>query len=308
MSFHNASIKITEFIIGGFDQTKRPMVVGVVILITYVLVVFANMVNILVIIYDKRLHKPMYLLICNLAAVDILYTTSAGPTMIRVLVAGIKTISYVPCYILMFAFHLGAVMEMFALAVMAFDRLIAISYPFQYHNYLTNVRILVLTYILWIVAGGFVAILPATVIPLPHCHSKMMYNFCEYAGIVRTTCVNPSYYFNLVTVISFFLLFFTFTFICLSYIGIIYFVKLSSNDDKKKMGSTCLSHLIVVICYYCPLFVIIVLTRIAVVLTPETRQGLRIGSILGPSLVNPFVYCLRTKEIKYRIVKIFRKV
>ncbi|XP_044059216.1 olfactory receptor 13G1-like [Siniperca chuatsi] len=308
MPLQNASITVTEFIIGGFDTTKRPMVVGVVILITYVLAVLANIVNILFIIYDKRLHKPMYLLICNLAVVDILYTSSASPTMIGVLLAGVNTIAYVPCLIQMFVFHLGGVMEMFALTVMAFDRLIAISYPFQYHSYLTNVRTLVLTYILWIVACGFVAVTPATVLPLSHCYWKLMYAFCDYAAVIRTTCVDPNYYFNLITVITFFLLFFTFTFICLSYICIIFFVKLSSNDDKRKMGSTCLSHLIVVTCYYCPLFIRIVLTRLGVVLTLEEWHGLMIGAILGPSLVNPFVYCLRTKEMKYKIFKIFKQV
>ncbi|XP_042270484.1 olfactory receptor 4D1-like [Thunnus maccoyii] len=162
MSLQNASIKVTEFIIAGFDKTEKPFVVGVVILITYVLAILANMMNILFIIYDKRLHKPMYLLICNLAVVDILYTSSASPTMIGVLVAGVKTISYVPCFIEMFAFHLGGVMEMFALSLMAFDRLIAI------------------------------------------------------------------------------------------------------NSNKRKMGSTCLSHFIVVTCYYGPLFIRIVLTRMGV--------------------------------------------
>ncbi|XP_030600083.1 olfactory receptor 11A1-like [Archocentrus centrarchus] len=47
------------------------------------------MLNILFIIFDKQLHKPMYLLICNLAVVDILYTSSATPTMIGVLLAGV---------------------------------------------------------------------------------------------------------------------------------------------------------------------------------------------------------------------------
>ncbi|XP_033487586.2 olfactory receptor 2C1-like [Epinephelus lanceolatus] len=88
------------------------MVVGVVILITYVLTLLANAVNILFIIFDRKLHKPMYLLICNLAVVDIVYTSSASPTMIGVLLAGVKTISYVPCLIQMFVFHWGGVMEM----------------------------------------------------------------------------------------------------------------------------------------------------------------------------------------------------
>ena len=306
MPFYNASIDVTEFIIGGFETTRRPLVVGIVILITYVLAILANIINILFIIYDKRLHKPMYLLICNLAVVDMLYTSSSCPTMIGVLLAGVNTISYAPCLIQMFVFHVGGVMEMFALAVMAFDRLIAISHPFQYHSYLTNMRTLVLTYFMWIAACGFVAIMPATVLSLPHCSSKLKYSYCDFAAVLRTTCAEHNKYFNMITVIAFFLLFFTFTFICFSYFWIIIFVKLSSKNDKRKMGSTLLSHFIVVTCYYCPVFVRIVVTRF-VVLTYETRIGLMIGSILGPPLVNPFVYFLMSKEMKYKVFKLFGK-
>uniref|UniRef100_A0A669CLV4 Olfactory receptor 2AT4-like n=1 Tax=Oreochromis niloticus TaxID=8128 RepID=A0A669CLV4_ORENI len=305
MYLQNASINVTHFIIGGFDTVIRPEAIGVVMLIIYILVVLANTVNILFIIFDKRLHKPMYLLVCNLAVVDIIYTSSTSPTMIGVLLAGVNTISYVECIIQMF---LGATMELFSLTIMAFDRLIAIIYPLQYHSYLTNTRIMVLTYILWIVGSGFVAVLPATVTPLPHCSLRLKYTFCDYAAVIRTTCVDPEKYFNLGAILSFFVLFFTFIFICLSYCVILFFVKLSSNNDRKKMGSTLVSHLICVICLYCPMFVIGILTRFGVVLTLEERQGLIIGIILGPTLVNPLVYCLRTKEIKNKIVKIFRKV
>ncbi|XP_030600082.1 olfactory receptor 1M1-like [Archocentrus centrarchus] len=308
MSLQNASITVTHFIIGGFDAVVRPEAVGVVILIIYLIAVFVNTLNIFCITFDRRLHKPMYLLVCNLGVVDIIYTSSATPTMIGVLLAGVNTISYVQCLIQMFIFHLGAVMERFALAFMALDRLIATICPFQYHSYLTNARVVVLTYILWVVACGFVALTPAVILRLPHCSSRLKYAFCDYAAVIRTTCVDPNYYLNITAVILFFILFFTFIFISLSYCGILFFVKLSSNNDKKKMGSTLLSHLICVTCHYCPAFVIIVLTRIGVVLSLEERQGLVIWTILGSSVVNPFVYCLRTKAIKNKIFKIFRKI
>ncbi|CAI5693116.1 unnamed protein product [Oreochromis niloticus] len=188
-------------------------------LITYLLAVIANVLNILFIIFDKRLHKPMYLLICNLAVVDLLYTSTT----------------------------------------------------------------------------------------LPYCTSRMKYTFCDYPAVMRTTCVDPNFYFNIVSVMLFFILFFTFSFISLSYVVIAFFMKFSSNRDKTKMASTCVSHLIVVTCYYSPLFVLIVFTRVGVVLTLEERQGLLIGNILGPAVVNPFVYCFRTKEIKNKIFKIFTK-
>ncbi|KAK2846772.1 hypothetical protein Q5P01_009771 [Channa striata] len=308
MSSYNTSVKVIEFFIGGLDTTERPLVSGTVILLIFVLSVLANILNILVIIYDKNLHKPMYILICNLCVVDILYTSSSSPTVIRVLFAGVKTISYVPCLIQMFAFHLGEVMEMFVLAVMALDRLLAVGRPFQYHIYLTNKRTLVLTFFLWIVGCGFVAASPATVIPLPHCSTVLKYSFCNFASVIRTTCTDPDYYFNLVAIVMFFLLFFTFCFICLSYIGIIWFMKLYSSNDKKKMGSTCFSHLISVTCYYFPLFIVIILTRFGLVLTLEARNGLAFGCVLVPSLVNPFVYCLRTKEIKSRIISLFKNI
>ncbi|KAK2846765.1 hypothetical protein Q5P01_009764 [Channa striata] len=307
MSLQNTSIKVTEFIIGGFDSVKVPMAVGVVILIVYVVGFLANVINILFIVYDKKLHKPMYILICNLAIVDILYTSSASPTMVRTLIAGVNTISYVPCLIQMFAFNLGAFMEMFSLAVMAFDRLLAVSCPFHYHSYLTNARTLVLTFILWLVGCCLAAVLPAIVISLPYCYSVLKYAFCDYPAIIRTTCSDTEYYFNTIAIAVFVFIFFTFSFICLSYFAIIFFVKVSSSSDKKKMGSTCLSHLVVVTCYYCPVFVRSILTRLGVVLSLQERNGLIIGSFLGPPLVNPFVYCLRTKEIKYKIFKLFTK-
>ncbi|XP_030600079.1 olfactory receptor 6F1-like [Archocentrus centrarchus] len=307
MSLQNASIKVAHFIIGGFDTVRKPIVIGAVILVTYLLALFANMANIMFIISDKRLHKPMYLLICNLAVVDILYTSSSSPTMIGVLLAGVNTISYVECLIQMCIFHLGAGMESFVLAVMGFDRLIAIIYPFHYRSYLTNTRTLVLTYFLWIVGWCFVSFIPATVVPLPHCTSRLKYAFCDYAAVIRTTCVDPEMYFNFAATIAFIILFSTFILICLSYCGIFCFVKLSSRNEKRKMWSTVVSHLICVIIHYCPAFIHMVLTRFGVVLTLEERQGLLIGAVISPCLVNPFVYCLSTKEIKNKIFKIFRK-
>ncbi|CAL8347827.1 unnamed protein product [Arctogadus glacialis] len=308
MNLHNGSIQITEFVIGGFEEVGRQMEIGLVILIVYVLLMLANTLNIVFVILDKKLHKPMYLLICNLAVVDMLYSTSSCPTMIGVLLAGVNTISYAACLIQMFSFQVAETMELFALAVMAFDRLIAISFPLRYHSILTNVRTIAITYFLWVAACGFVTLMPVLLIPMPYCFNRLRYSFCDFPAVARTSCLNPSYYFNLATIVWFFLLFFTFGFICISYVWIISVVLRSSKNESRKVLSTCFSHMLVVACYYVPLFVRIVFTRIGLVLTLEERQGLMIGAILGPSLLNPFVYCLTTKEIKNKLFGIFKKV
>ncbi|XP_066534852.1 olfactory receptor 11H6-like [Hoplias malabaricus] len=300
---------ITEFIITGFDTFERPLVVGTAIFVVYMLVMFANCVNICFIMFDKRLHQPMYLFICNLAVVDMLYCTSSCPTMISVLVVGYKTISYASCILQMFAFGLGFVMELYTISIMAFDRLIAIVNPLQYHSILTNFHSVLLIFVLWILGSATMAVVPATVLPLPFCYSTLKFMFCDYGSVVRATCVDPNPYFDLLSVISSVLLFGTFVFICGSYIRIISVViKMTSKGSKQKVFNTCFSHLMVVICYYGPSFVITVLTRVGVVLPLEERHGLRLGTILGPSLVNPFIYCLRTKEIRSRVMRMISKV
>ncbi|XP_076833483.1 olfactory receptor 8I2-like [Brachyhypopomus gauderio] len=300
---------ITEFVITGFDTFERPLAIGIGIFTVYLLVMLANLANIYFIVLDKRLHQPMYFFICNLAIVDMFYCTSSCPTMIGVLLVGYKTISYVPCIVQMFSFGVGFVMELFTISFMAFDRFIAILNPLRYHSILTNFRSVLLTFLLWVLGFATMAILPGTVIPLPLCYSTLAFMFCDYGSVVRTTCVDPAPYFDMTAMLSSFVLFATFGFICATYIRIaVLVIRMNSVGSKKKVFNTCFSHLIVIICFYGPTFAITVLTRTGMVLSLEGRHGLRIGTILGPSLLNPFIYCFRTKVIRNKILRITSKV
>lgn len=306
---NNSAQAIIELVFVGFDTVKSPFTVGVVMLILYILTMISNTANICFIFMDKHLHQPMYLFICHLAIVDMVYCTSSCPSMISILLLGSKTISYKPCIVQMFFFHLGAEMEMFAIAVMAFDRFFAICFPLWYPNVMTNFRCILIAILLWLVGASITFILPASLIPLTVCYSTLKYIFCDYAAILRVTCVDPESYFNTVSIITTCIMFGTFGFICLSYIKIVMVIlKMSIKSDKKKAIHTCLSHVIVIVCFYAPTFTRVILTRIGVVLTLEERNGLMVGSIIGPSLVNPFVYCFRTQEIRNKFFKIFSKV
>ncbi|KAK1168135.1 olfactory receptor 10G4-like [Acipenser oxyrinchus oxyrinchus] len=301
--------RVTEFIITGLDDIEHPKAVGTVILVVYSLILLGSLTNICFIALDQRLHTPMYFFICTLAAVDILYTSSVSIVLLNILLGEVKRVPYGPCVAQLLVFHLGSTMEPFAIALMAYDRLIAISNPLRYHSILTKTRILVLTIIAWMLGFTCSGLVAGIVNRLPYCHSNTLkYSFCEYAALVRVACVNPDDYFLLASIISSFVLFGNFVLIVFSYLKIILAVlKISSTADRKKMFSTCSSHLIVVACFFIPKFVLIIITRIGLVLTLSSRNGLIIGSTLGPSLVNPFVYCLRTKELRSRLLKIFSK-
>lgn len=305
MSLTNDSRKvITEFVFTGFDNVERPLPVGVVMLILYLLTMVGNTANVCFIFMDKHLHQPMYIFICHLAVVDIVYSTSSCPTMISIILVGYKTIPYKLCMVQMFVFHLSAAMEMFSIAVMAFDRFVAISMPLRYSSFMTNGRCILITILLWLVVASILSMLPASIAPLQFCYTTVKYIFCDYASVTRATCSDPERYFNDASILTTFFLFGTFSFICLSYIKIVIVVsRMTLNTAKKKAMHTCLSHIIVIVCYYVPTFTRIVLTRIGVVLTLEERNGLMVGSIIVPSLANPFIYCFRTKEIRNKLFK-----
>ncbi|XP_069045822.1 olfactory receptor 10G4-like [Lepisosteus oculatus] len=296
---------ITEFVITGFNSVENPKPVGYVILITYSLILVANSTIICIIAMDKRLHSPMYFFICNLAFVDILYSTSVSPTMIMILIADEKRISTKLCISQMYVNHLMLAMEAFAISLMAYDRWVAISIPLRYNSILTKNKVITLTAASWMLGAALFGILAGIASNLPYCYTFLKYAFCDYGALVRAACVNPDDYFVVSTTIVFFVLFAPFAFIIFSYYKIIYSVmKISSKTNRKKMFSTCFSHLIVAACFYTPQFVAIILTRGALVLTLTQRNILFIGANLGPSLVNPFVYCLRTKEIRKQVFRI----
>ncbi|KAI7793707.1 olfactory receptor 10G4-like [Triplophysa rosa] len=308
MANENYTVKNVEsFIITGFDHLQNQKFLGFLILLSYMLILLGNSINLCIILTDRHLHKPMYILICNLAVVDIMYSSTCGTTMISVLLAEIKTVSYYSCISRMFFYHLGDVTECMTLTLMALDRLIAITFPLRYHSIVTNWRLILFILITWL--AGFIVIGVITYVAdsLPYCQSKpvIRYVFCEDPALIRAACVNPEPYFFMPVMLSLWLMFGQFPFILCTYAVLAYSVaKLSNNASKHQMISTCLSHLIVLFSYYAPKLVSIVLTRIGVVLTLTERNAIMIVASLVPPLINPAVYCIRTKEIRKRLADV----
>ncbi|XP_035242171.1 olfactory receptor 10G4-like [Anguilla anguilla] len=298
----------SEFVIVGLDDVPHQKLVGAAILITLSLILLGSFANIGVITLSRPLHTPMYFFICTLALVDILYTSSVSVTMLNVLLGEDRTVPFGLCILQHFLFHLGTTMEPFTIALMAYDRLVAISNPLRYQSILTNARVFSLIAFTWAIGCAVSGTFTGFVGYLPFCRTNVLqYCFCEYASLVRAACVDPAYYFNTASVVFTVVLVGNFFLIVFSYVKIVYeVVKLSSAKDQRKVFNTCSSHLIVVVCFFVPKFLLIVVTRVGLVLTISTRNGLIICSTLGPSLVNPYIYCLKNKDIRGRLQSVFK--
>ncbi|CAL8266003.1 unnamed protein product [Merluccius merluccius] len=186
---------VVEFTITGFDHLPHHKLMGTVILLAYCLALLCSGTNIFIITTDGRLHRPMYLLICNLALVDIMFSTSASTTMISALLVGDKTISYHSCLSRVYIYHLGDITECLALSLMAVDRTVAISEPLRYATILTNRRVFILIVVSWLIGIGCMGKVVSTADQLPYCQPVIKYVFCDYPAVIRAACVDPEPYF-----------------------------------------------------------------------------------------------------------------
>ncbi|XP_030648121.1 olfactory receptor 10G4-like [Chanos chanos] len=306
LSANATAAPVTQFIITGFDHLSNQKLLGSLILIAYFIALLGSTTNLVIIVTSRQLHTPMYILICNLAVVDIMFTTSASTTMISVLLTEIKSISYYSCFSRMYVYHLGGLTECLALSLMAVDRMVAISLPLRYHSILTVPRILLLIAFTWLI--GILAMAAVAVIAnnLPYCQPVIRYVFCDYPAMVRAACTDPEPAFVVPVILNLWLLAGQLPFILLTYMKIVYTVVRMpkgqmKTESQNAMFTTCVSHVTAVFCYYAPKLVSNLLTRVGVVLTLTERNALLIVATLVPPLLNPIVYCLKTKEIRIRL-------
>lgn len=240
----------------------------------------------------------MYFFLTNLSLVDVSYATSIVPQMLVHFLAEHKGIPYVSCAAqLFFSLGLGGI-EFVLLAVMAYDRYVAVCDPLRYSVIMHGGLCARLAVTSW-VSGSVNSLVQTTItFQLPMCTNKYIDHIsCELLAVVRLACVDTSSNEVAIMVSSIVLLMTPFCLVLLSYIRIISTIlKIQSTEGRKKAFHTCASHLtVVVLCYGMTIF-----TYIQPNSSPSVLQEKLISvfyAILMPVL-NPMIYSLRNKEVK----------
>ncbi|KAM5132402.1 olfactory receptor 5G9-like [Mantella aurantiaca] len=297
---------VMEFTFRGLtDNTQLNVPLFIIFLHIYFIIVVGNVGLISLTIADKHLHKPMYFFLSNLSFVDLTYSTSVTPKMLRDFLCDTKAITFLGCAVQMYVFGSFATVECLLLAIMAYDRYVAICIPLLYQVHMSNVfclRMLVAAY-----GGGFLNSLVHTifVFRLNFCSSNIIdHFFCDVPPLLKLSCSDISM--NMAVLIILAGLFTTgsFVLIFVSYTNIVMAIlRIRSAQGRYKAFNTCASHMTVVSLLYG--------TVLFMYFRPSTSYALqqdRVASVFYSIVIpmlNPIIYSLRNAEVKEALKRIF---
>ncbi|KAB0354877.1 hypothetical protein FD755_022336 [Muntiacus reevesi] len=291
---------VTEFLLLGVTdiQVLQP-VLFVVFLAIYVVSLAGNGAILMVVISDPRLHSPMYFFLGNLSCLDICYSTVTLPKMLENFLSTHKAISFSGCISQLHFFHFLGSTESMLLAVMGFDRFVAICKPLHYTVIMSHQVCTQMAVTVWII-GFFHALLHSVMTSrLNFCGSNHIHHFfCDVKPLLELACGNTElnqWLLNTVTgtfaIGPFFL-----TLLSYSYIIAYLFFKTRSCSMLHKALSTCASHFLVVVLFYAP--VVFTYIRPATGSSVEQERIIAIMYSMVTPVLNPLIYTLRNKEVK----------
>nr|XP_056720569.1 olfactory receptor 5B21-like [Euleptes europaea] len=307
--FGGNQTRIMEFILLGFGTGQEAQIpLLFLFFIIYIMTISGNVLIVVLVVSDQHLHTPMYYFLANLSCLETFYSSAILPRVLYSLLTGDRSISFIGCIAQFYFFGTLVTTECFLLAAMSVDRYLAISKPLHYATLMNNKVCAQLATGSWV--GGWLAITITTsfMSQLVYCGANEMdHFFCDFAPLVNLSCSNT----RAVEVLSFILssvcafppFFLTLaTYVCI----ITSILRIPSTSGRRKVFSTCSSHLLVVIIFYGTLIIVYVLPNSSM-LRDLNKVFSLLYTILTP-LANPLIYSLRNKEVKEALKKGARKL
>ncbi|XP_044279503.1 olfactory receptor 14C36-like [Varanus komodoensis] len=299
----NAS-SVSHFLLLEFSEVRDLQIIHAFVFLTlYMATVSGNLLIILAIVLNHRLHTPMYFFLMNLAILDIGSISVTIPKSMVNSLLNTRLISYSGCVAQVFFLLFFVASDFALLTVMAHDRYVAICNPLRYETIMNKVacmRMIVSS----CVSGLFYAVMHTTCTFVnSFCSNVVDQYFCEIPQLLMLSCSDLYLVEIGVLVFSVAVVFSCFIFISITYVVIFTtVVRIPSAQGRQKAFSTCLPHLIVVSVF--------VFTGSFVYLLPSSSSlsDLRLVCAIiysvVPPLMNPLIYSLRNKEIKSALWKL----
>ncbi|XP_062950415.1 olfactory receptor 5M8 [Cynocephalus volans] len=295
---------VTEFILLGLtDRLELQILFFVLFLAVYVVTVAGNIGMIVLIQAHARLHTPMYFFLSHLSFVDLCFSSNVTPKMLEIFLSERKTISYPACLVQCYLFIALVHVEMYILAVMAFDRHMAICNPLLYGSKMSK-RVCTSLIMVPYVYGALTGLMETMwTYKLAFCGpSEINHYYCADPPLIKLACSDTyNKELSMFVVAGCNLSFSLFIILC-SYLYIFSAIlRIRSTEGRHKALSTCGSHLTAVTIFYATLFFMY--------LRPPSKESVEQGKMVAVfyttviPMLNPMIYSLRNKDVKEALIK-----
>ncbi|XP_044162290.1 olfactory receptor 8D1-like [Bufo gargarizans] len=290
---------VSYFIITGISSVPElQLPIFLLVLLIYIIILGGNMTILMLSCLDRQLHTPMYFFLANLSMVDISCSTVSLHKILLNFILGDRSVPYLACMIQMYFFSALTFDEFAILAVMSYDRYVAVCNPLLYHIVMKQKVYMWLAVASWI--SGFIIVLPPNIFASNFtCYKSHDINhfFCDIVPLMEITCDDIAILQIVIFTVGitlFAFLPFLLTFVPYIFI-IIAILKIRTSTGRRKAFYTCSSHLTVVILLYLTIFFQYFTPK-----SKRTTESSKLFSLFNTvflPIVNPLIYSLKNKDM-----------
>ncbi|XP_042329666.1 olfactory receptor 14A16-like [Sceloporus undulatus] len=295
---------ISTFLLLEFSNIRELQIVHFfVFLALYLMGITGNLLIILAVTLDHRLHTPMFFFVLNLAMMDIGTISVTIPKSMAISLTNNRSISFSGCVAQVFCYVFCLSSDFFLLIIMALDRYVAICNPLQYGRVMHKGACLQMVATVWIIGLSYAILHTGGTFTNTFCSNVISQFFCEVPQLLKLSCSKIFLVEGGLLIISCMIALGGFIFIIITYVRIFAAVlRIPSVHGQRKALSTCLPHLVVV-------SVFIFTSLFAYGKPPSNTSSdldlaFAVIYVIIPPILNPFIYSIRNKELKAALWKL----
>ncbi|KAM9359655.1 olfactory receptor 11A1-like [Symphorus nematophorus] len=294
------STRVTYFTLAAyFDTGVLKYLFFMIVMFLYILIICANVLLIVVICLNRSLHEPMYIFLCSLFVNELYGSTGLFPFLLIQILSDSHTVSTSFCYLQIFCLYTYDSVEFLNLAIMSYDRYLAICCPLQYNTCMACKKITILISVAWLYAS-VVCFLPLSMsLPVQLCGNIINKVYCDNFSIVRLACSDTTVnniYGLIATILT---IFCPVSVILYTYMKILKICFSGSKQTRQKAVSTCTPHLASLLNFCFGAFFEILQSRFNMNNVPNMlRIFLSLYWLTCQPLFNPLLYGLNMTNIR----------
>ncbi|XP_039987224.1 olfactory receptor 52B2-like [Xiphias gladius] len=275
--------------------------------LTYLVIMFCNLLVLTAIAVSKKLHKPMFILLFNLPVSDMVGATAFFPQLVSSIVTQNRLISYPACVTQAFWIHVYGTGNLLILSAMAYDRYIAICCPLRYNAIMSPRNLNRIIVSIWLLNFSIIVTLILLLARFKRCRTNIVDLYCNNPSLLKLVCEDTSVnnYYGLATI--FLVQGGPLLIIIYTYAQILRTCVMTNQPDaRRKAIQTCGTHLVVFLILQVNTVVSLISHRFESA-SPYVRRVLGVTVVIFPPFLDPIIYGLKTTELKRSIIMFLKR-